>query len=531
MTVEACRNVTWDERACLARAVEMADEAVLVLDADGKAVSANPAFERITGYPLAEAVGARPLFLNDCLYGRRSNEGAWARVTRGESWSGRLTGTRKDGAPCESALSISPIRSAGAGVHFVVTIRDETQHAALEARFNQAQKLEAIGQLAAGIAHDFNNQLTVIQGYSDLLLQGTAADAPQRRSTEQVRKAAVRAGALAARLLSLGRKHAASPAPTDLNAALQDIVKPLGKVIGEDIALRVLPASDLGMVEIDRSLLEQAVMNLVINARDAMPQGGRIEIATANASGADVDRPLPPGDYVRMTVRDTGTGIDRETLAHIFDPFFTTKTEGKGTGLGLAMVYAFVEQSCGFIYVESEPGKGTTFTLYFRRTTAPAPAAPETVAARPPRAGSGTVLVAEDNEDVLTLTARMLQDSGYNVLEAAGPREALTLGRRHAARIDLLITDVIMPGMSGPAMAAEFRNLHAETQVLYVSGHGRGTLAGHGWPGSTDSLLAKPFGHSALADKVRQILESPIAPSGKNAPRLPGQTRKRNALA
>jgi PAS domain S-box-containing protein len=521
-----------DEIACLAQAAEMAAEAVVVLDGGGRALSVTSAFERITGYPQAEVLGRKPAFLNDCLYGRDGGEGVRVRVACGESWSGRLAGARKDGTPCDTAVSIAPVRCEGGAVaHLVVTIRDETQHAAVEALFRQAQKMEAIGRLAAGIAHDFNNQLTVILGYSDLLLGRLPADDPARKNVEQIHKATERAGALAGRLLSLGRKHAVQSAPTSLNEVLQDIAKPLARVIGEDIALRVLPAEGLGLVEIDRGLFEQAVMNLVINARDAMPQGGEIEIATANVEGAGVGRHLPPGDYACVTVRDTGTGIDAETLTHIFDPFFTTKADGHGTGLGLAMVYSFVKQSRGFVYVESEPGKGTTFFLYFRLTTAPVPASRRPRLALAPRAGTETVLVAEDDEDLRALTVRLLHDCGYNVLAARNPQEALSLGREYADAIDVLITDVVMPGMSGPAMAAQFRGTHHETRVLYVSGHARGALAGHGLQGSTDNLLAKPFGYHTLAEKVRQIIDSRRAASGGHTPQTRKQARKIKVLA
>ncbi|MCX5684991.1 MAG: ATP-binding protein, partial [Planctomycetota bacterium] len=254
-------------------------------------------------------------------------------------------------------------------------------------------------------------------------------------------------------------------------------------------------------------------------------------IATSNVKGADAGHSLPPGDYVCVTVRDTGTGIDKETLVHIFDPFFTTKPDGRGTGLGLAMVYSFVKLSRGFIYVESEPGRGTTFFLYFRHTTAPVPVARMPRLALSLQAGTETVLVAEDDDDLRTLTVRLLHDSGYNVLAARNSMEALSLGREYAGAIDVLIADVVMPGMSGPAMAAQFRGTHQETQVLYVSGHARGVPAGLGLQNPTDHLLAKPFGYHALAEKVRRIIDSRKAASGARAPQPRKQSRKIKVLA
>jgi two-component system, cell cycle sensor histidine kinase and response regulator CckA len=498
--------------ACLAKALEMIEEAVVVMDDAGTVLSVNPAFERITGRRQADTVGAKAVFL-DLATARRHHNASLAGGADTSFWTGRLTDTRPDGTPYEAAVRVATTTdAAGHCIGWVATIRDETQRLALEAQFHQAQKLEAMGRLAAGIAHDFNNQLTVITGYSDLALRRMPADDPARGSLDHIRKAADRSAALTGRLLGLSRKHTAQPAPTQLNVVLTEIAKPLSRVIGETVRLTVSASPDLGLVDIDRSLFEQAVMNLVINARDAMPGGGRVEIATAPIIiGKALRRPSegpPTGSYVRVTVSDTGDGMDAQTMTRIFDPFFTTKTEGHGTGLGLAMVYSFVKQSRGYIYVDSELGKGTQFTLYFRCTQAVQPSAPAVATEIPCGSRGETLLIVEDDEPLRALAAHMMRECGYHVLAAGNGQEALALTRGHAAAIDLLITDVIMPDMSGPALVEQVRGIRPETRILYFSGHARSTLAGHGLVLAGDHLLVKPFDLRTLADKVRHLLDA-----------------------
>ncbi len=514
MTTETCLETTSAQQSCLAQAIDMVEEAVVVMDRDTVVLSVNTAFERITGYSPSEVLGHKLQLLEGVLGDQGDASGPF---TRGEPWSGRLTCLRKGGAPYLVAISIAPVRDARDGaMPWVATLRDDTQRSILEAQFRQAQKMEAIGRLAAGIAHDFNNQLTVIQGYCDLVTSHLPAGDPTRGSIDRIRGAAVRSAALTGRLLSLSRKHAAHPTPTNLNRALQDAAKSLAPIIGEDIRLSVLPDEDPGLVEIDGGLFDQAVMNLVINARDAMPHGGQIELATARVGVGQTGRPLceapPPGEYIRLTVSDTGAGIDREALPHIFDAFYTTKAEGQGTGLGLAMVYGLVKQSRGFIYVESTPGKGTKFTLYFHYTKALAAASEGAAAVLPGKTGTETVLVAEDDEELRSLSARVLGDCGYSVLAAGSGREALSIGLKHTGRIDLLITDVVMPDMSGPALAVQFGVMHGEARVLYVSGYPPAMMASHGWKGCIDNLLTKPYDLCTLADKARQTIDGRATP-------------------
>jgi two-component system, cell cycle sensor histidine kinase and response regulator CckA len=483
----------------------MSEEAVVVMDVRGIVLSVNPAFERITGRTRADTIGVKATFLAP---GTCGTSATFCLTTPAEP----LEGSRPDGTPYTAAVSVAPVTDGrGAVIGWVATLRDETQRLALEAQFHQAQKLEAMGRLAAGIAHDFNNQLTIITGYSDMASAKLPTGDPARGHIDHIRKAADRSAALTSRLLGLSRKHTVQPAPVALNVVLADITKPLSRVIGEDVRLTVTCAPDVGTVNLDRSLFEQAIMNLVINARDAMPNGGRIEITTANVDVGETEQGRseapPAGAYVRLAVADTGAGMDPQTMARIFDPFFTTKAEGKGTGLGLAMVYGFIKQSRGYIYVESDPGKGTRFALYFRRSRQAEPAAAVVPAEIPCGSCTENVLVLEDDESLRAMATQMLHDHGYCVLAASTGAEALALARRHWAHIDLLVTDVLMRDMSGPALVEQFRKIHPETRVLYVSGHARSTMVEHGVGLKDVNLLTKPFDLRKLAAKVRSVLD------------------------
>jgi signal transduction histidine kinase len=382
-----------------------------------------------------------------------------------------------------------------------------------EEQLRQSQKIEAVGQLAGGIAHDFNNMLTVINGYSQLLLSRLGSDAPHRAEIEEINTAGSRAEALTRQLLAFSRKQMLAPSVLTLNAVVTNLEQMLQRLIGEDIELRAVLQPQLGRVLADPGQIEQVIMNLALNARDAMPQGGILTIETMNVemdeSYAQRSQTVSAGPHVMMAVSDTGCGMDEATQARIFEPFFTTKEQGKGTGLGLATVYGIVKQSGGSVWVYSEPGHGTTFKIYLPRVEGTDEAVAPTKARDERVEGSETILVVEDDEGVRKLTVKVLRATGYTVLEAANGNEAIALCERHQGTIHLLATDVVMPGMGGRVLAERLIAVVPGMKVLYLSGYTDDTIVRHGVLNASVEFLQKPFTPLALARKVREVLDSP----------------------
>jgi two-component system, cell cycle sensor histidine kinase and response regulator CckA len=398
-----------------------------------------------------------------------------------------------------------------------VTARKEAEAALRksEDQLRQSQKMDAIGRLAGGVAHDFNNLLTVILGYGEQMLERLQPGDPQRRAAEEIQNAAERAAALTRQLLAFSRRQMLEPRSLDLNRIAAGTAEMLNRLIGEDIALEVELDPSLGSVLADEHQMQQVIMNLAINARDAMPRGGRLTLATANADVDDTDLvqhlPLPPGRYVTLLVGDTGIGMDAETLARIFEPFFTTKELGKGTGLGLATVYGIVRQTGGYIWVDSEPGQGAVFRVYLPRHDAPSPAGAGEVssaASEPLPCGHETVLLVEDEAMVRELMRGTLERQGYRVLSAGSGSEALLVASAHGGPLNLLVTDVVMPGMRGPDLAARLVPAHPRLRVLYMSGYADDAALRHGVREGQAAFLQKPFTRGALARKVRAVLDA-----------------------
>jgi signal transduction histidine kinase/ActR/RegA family two-component response regulator len=381
-----------------------------------------------------------------------------------------------------------------------------------QGQLEQAQKMDAIGRLAGGVAHDFNNLLTVILGRTDLLLGPLAPEHPMRRGIELIQRTAGRAAELTRQLLAFSRKQVLEPVVLDLNAVTADMKDMLGRLIGEDIALLTTPTPGLGRVTADRGQIEQVIMNLAVNARDAMPQGGRLILETANVDLDDdyLRRHVGarPGPHVMLAVSDTGTGIPREIQSQIFEPFFTTKEPGKGTGLGLATVYGIVKQSGGYIEVDSEPGRGTTFRIYLPRCDAEPVAAERGSRPEVGAGGTETILLVEDEEGVRELARDILRASGYTVLEARNGAEALLLCERHQGPLDLLLTDVVMPRMSGRELAERLTPLRPDLSVLYMSGYTDDAVIRHGVLGAGTAFLQKPFTPVTLVQRVRETLDA-----------------------
>ena len=380
-----------------------------------------------------------------------------------------------------------------------------------QGQLEQAQKMDAIGRLAGGVAHDFNNLLTVILGRTDIILRQLKTEDPIRRGIELIQRTAGRAAELTRQLLAFSRKQVLEAVVLDLGAVTVDMKEMLARLIGEDIALVTTIAPGLGRVKADRGQIEQVVMNLAVNARDAMPKGGHLIVETDNVELDDeyVRRHMGarPGPYVMLAVSDTGVGMAREHQRHIFEPFFTTKEQGKGTGLGLATVYGIVKQSGGYIEVDSEPGRGTTFRIYLPRVDAAESAADRAARPAAPAGGTETILLVEDEEGVRELARDILRASGYTVLEARNGPEALLLGERHQGPLDLLLTDVVMPRMSGRELAERMGPLRPDLSVLYMSGYTDDAVIRHGVLGADTAFLQKPFTPAALVQRVRETLD------------------------
>jgi PAS domain S-box-containing protein len=406
-----------------------------------------------------------------------------------------------------------PIRDeTGRLTLFAGIAQDVTARRRLEDQFRQAQKMEAVGRLAGGVAHDFNNLLTIINGYSEMALEHLHSSDPLRNSLEQIKRAGGRAASLTRQLLAFSRQQVMAPRVLDLNSLVADVEKMLRRFIGEDIELTLVRGPALGQMTADPGQVEQILMNLAVNARDAMPEGGKLVIETANAELDDAyvrTHPLVvPGRYVMLAMSDTGIGMDPATQAHIFEPFFTTKEMGKGTGLGLATVYGIVKQSGGYIWVYSELGRGTTFKIYLPRVDEAAESVQISEAPRPSEAGSETILLVEDEEAVRALAASILQAQGYNVLESTSPEDALQIGEQHQEPIHLILTDVVLPRMSGRKIAEHLALLRPTMKVLYMSGYTDDAVVRNGVLETGTAFLQKPFTPAGLARKVREVLDA-----------------------
>ena len=498
----------------LATAIEQAGEQVVITDERGIIQYCNPAFERATGYTKEEVIGLNPSILKSGYQPAEFYDRLWSTITNGQVWSGKFTNRRKDGSYYHEEATISPIRDGQQRiVGYVAVKRDATERLQLEGQLRQAQKLESIGRLAGGVAHDFNNLLTVINGFAGFLLKDLSPSDPLRSHALQISKAGDRAASLTRQLLAFSRHSISQPRALDLNTVVRETESMLRRLIGEDVELITLLDPFLGQAMADPDQIHQVVMNLVVNARDAMPNGGKLIIETSNVYLDELYVAGHPeakcGPCVLMTVTDSGHGMDEATRSNIFEPFFTTKEPGKGTGLGLSTVYGIVRQSQGWIWVYSEPGHGATFKVYLPRIDA-VPASAFTNA--PPVSGldgNETILVVEDQDDVRALTRAVLREYGYNVLEASNAAAALALSEKHQGLIHLLLTDVVLPGMNGRELADRMKLIRPEARVLFTSGYTADVIAHRGVLDQGVAFIAKPFAPDGLAARVRQVLLGP----------------------
>ncbi len=505
------RKRTEAEHVRLITAIEQLAEAVVITNTSGEIEYVNPAFTNITGYSQDEVLGQNPKLLKSGKQDSALYKQLWETILKGQPWHGELINKRKDGTLYTEEMAIAPVRDArGAVAHFVAIQQDVTSRKSLEGQLQQAQKMESIGRLAGGVAHDFNNLLSVIIGYSDVLVGHPGLDLRAQKQIEEIKKAGDRAAGLTRQLLAFSRQQVLELKVLKINSIIVETEKMLKRLIGEDIQFQTKLAPDMGSVRVDPGQVEQILMNLVVNARDAMPNGGKLLIETREVEldeeYARFHAPCVPGWYVALSVTDTGTGMDPNTLAHIFEPFFTTKEIGKGTGLGLSTVYGIVKQSGGYVWAYSEPGQGTAFKIYLPRVDQPEHQVQPSEAAPEEFIGSGTVLVVEDDESVRDLICNILEHSGYTVLEAKSAAFALALAQQHPT-IDLVLTDVVMPEMNGPAMAKKLEEMKPGLKVLFMSGYAGSFAAARGLLAEGTPLLQKPFTKNVLLKRLREALE------------------------
>jgi two-component system, cell cycle sensor histidine kinase and response regulator CckA len=506
----------------LSRAVEQSPDTVVITDRKGVIEYVNPAFEGLTGYVHDEVYGKTPRILKSGEQGPEIYQDMWKTILAGKVFRGILVNRKKNGDLYYVEESICPVRDGGGEItHFIANGRDLTERLRLEAQLLQAQKMDAVGRLAGGVAHDFNNLLTIITSYSELALDDIPEDSRLASRIQEVLLAAKRAAELTRQLLAFSRKQPQALRIVDLNPVIAGISKTLPRLIGEDIEFSFIPGQGLGPVRVDPVQIDQILMNLAANARDAMPQGGRLRIETSSVDLDEDyihDKPaaIPLGHYAVITVSDNGCGIPREDVPHIFEPFYSTKPPGKGTGLGLATVYGIVKQNKGYIWVYSEPASGTVFKIYL-----------PCIGKRPPEqksskeaaisAGTETLLLVEDERAVRKASAEFLAMLGYKVLEAKDGVDALAVAKQYGGPIHLLVTDVVMPNMSGGELAKRLGSISRDIKFLFVSGYAGKTVLDHHVMDLETNFLQKPYSLKQLAAKIRVALEAG-SPAGERQP-------------
>jgi two-component system, cell cycle sensor histidine kinase and response regulator CckA len=508
------RQLAEDAVRRLSCAVEQSADTIVITNCDGIIEYVNPAFEALTGYSSEEAIGQTPRMLTSGQQTPALYRELWETISVGNVCHNVLVNRKKNGELYYIDESISAIRDdTGRITHFVSNGRDLTKRLHLEEQLLQAQKMDAVGRLAGGVAHDFNNLLTIITSYSELAMDSVPPEGSTHGRLREILSAARRAAQLTRQLLGYSRNQPQALRVAELNPVVGGIVKTLHRLIGEDIELTFVPGAGMGRIHLDPTQIEQILMNLAVNARDAMPQGGRCTIETSNglldeAYVSQKQVAIPKGRYAVLTMTDTGAGMSADHLSHIFDPFYTPKPSGKDTGLGLATVYGIVKQNHGFVWAYSELGMGTVFKVYFpcARDRDVVVEAGDTETQAVSR-GTETLLLVEDEDALRQAEAEFLGSQGYTVLQARDGQDAIAVANNFRSRIHLAVTDVVMPRLSGGQLAKELAAVRRETRVLFVSGYSGQTMLDHKVSDGESNFLEKPFTLRQLAGKVRAVLD------------------------
>lgn len=500
------------ERKLLTTAIEQTGEAIAITDDHGIIQFVNPAFETMTCFGRSEAVGQHMRIFNSAMQDDSFYDDIWRTISGGKTWDGQMKNKLKDGSFCTETCSISPVRDTlGVIVNYVVVKRDITQHLRLMAQSQQAQKMEAVGLLAGGVAHDYNNMLNVIMGYAEMGLGKVAVDHPLHSDLEKIIKAALHSKDITQQLMGFARKQTIIPVVFDLNRNVENMFQMLQKIIGENIDLNWVPCMDSCHVKMDHSQIDQILVNLCINARDAISDIGKVTIRAKNTVIHESDRldygEILPGAYVLLSVQDNGCGMSRDVMDHIFEPFFTSKALGKGTGLGLSTVYGIVKQNNGFIYVDSEPGKGTTFKIFLPSFTDQILDTRVKVPTEIQRGQGETILVVEDEPMLLDLNKRILEKLGYRVLAAGLPSEALAIVETYDGAIDLVLTDMVMPEMNGMALADRLQLQIPGIPIMFMSGYAADVIPQRRVTDEAMTFIQKPFTASELTSKIRAVID------------------------
>jgi PAS domain S-box-containing protein len=506
------RKQAGEERTRLATVVEQAAESVIISDRRGTIQYVNPAFESLSGFTREDIVGRNFRVLKSDKHDENFYKKMWETISRGKPWSGRINNTMKDGSLRQFETTISPIRdTSGTVVNFVSVNRDVTQEVALEAQLLHAQKMEAIGTLAGGIAHDFNNLLQVIQGYTEVLLNQMKQGQPGHERLLKIHRSAKRGADLTKQLLTFSRKVQSERKPLDLNQEVKQVKRLLERTIPKMIKIELHLNANPVMVNADSNQVEQALMNLAVNAVDAMPEGGKILMETERVlldEGFCATRlGAKPGDYILLSISDTGHGMDREILEHAFEPFYTTKEVGKGTGLGLAMVYGIVKNHDGYILCYSEPGTGTTFKIYLPALEQDEQYGKTSDTKYQMKRGKETVLLVDDEEYIRDLGAELLADAGYKVITSVDGKNGLEIYRKEQEQIDLVILDLVIPGMDGRRCYEEILKINSKAKILIVSGYSANGPAKIALEAGASGFVGKPFDVSHLLATIREILD------------------------
>jgi len=513
------RKVSEQTLLQLSQAVEQSPSVVIITDTKGNIEYVNNKFTEVTGYLLYDVIGKNPRILKSGETPSEEYKALWDTILDGKEWHGEFHNKKKDGSLYWESATISPIKDVNGKIISFLALKEdittqkqtEIEQKNLREQLLQAQKMESVGRLAGGVAHDFNNMLGVIYGHADLAMEDMKETDPLFRHMELIKSAAEKSANLTHQLLAFARKQPVAPKVVDLNDSISDMLKMLRRLIGEQIILAWLPGGDLWKISIDPSQIDQILANLCVNARDAISGNGQITIETANQKFDEkqckIHTGYLPGEFVQITISDSGSGMDEETIKLIFEPFFTTKEIGKGTGLGLATVYGIVQQNNGFIDVQSSPGKGTSFRIFLPKLNYDADEVKTSVKTKMLRGNNEVVLIVEDQEEILEMTINLLENIGYKVLSSSSPNQAIEITSDYTGTIDLLITDVIMPEMNGKELSEKIQRRFPKIRTLFMSGYTDDILAPHGIMVDGMHFIHKPFLMKDFANKIREIID------------------------